>query len=339
MLALVFMAFLPLAWLLGNALITVLDAKRSAREWHLEDRVVAGILVLIGLAEGAYLAAMTRGQSVSAFTKYYGILLIAAGVVCGLIGLIFAWIGKKHGQAGTQGLNISKFKNVERKEWIVILLFLVMVLTQVFLILLRTCVFLEYDETLETVVSFLQTDRFYEVNPLTGQSYEQGMPMRLKILCLPALLTFLTKITQADPELVTWHVFPVITLLGAYLAYASLARILFPEKRFHRCLFLLIVALLVFVSDCAYGAEGFGLLHGGFQGTAIRGAVMMPWVFGLCIRRKWRLVPLVILAEACLVWTLYGLGMSALVTVTFLAYLGLKNMLQRRKEGRQCLNS
>lgn len=339
MLALVFVAFLPLAWFLGNALITVVDAKRSAREWHLEDRVVAGILVLIGLAEGAYLAAMTRGQSVSAFTKYYGSLLIAAGIASCLVTLAFAWIGKKRGWPGRQGLNLDSIKKFERKEWVVIILFLIAVMAQTFMILFRTSVFLEYDETLETVVSFLQTDRFYEVNPLTGQPFEQGMPMRLKILCLPALLTFLAKITQADPRLVTWHVFPVITLLGAYLAYVSLARSLFPEKRFHRCLFLLAVALLVFVGDCAYGAEGFGLLHGGFQGTAIRGAVMMPWVFGLCLRRKWRLVPLVILAEACIVWTLYGLGMSALASVTFLAYLGLKNMLQRRKEGRQCLNS
>ena len=339
MLALVFVAFLPLAWLLGNALITVVDAKRSAREWFLEDRVVAGIFVLIGLAEGAYLAAMTRGQSVSAFTKYYGILLIAAGVVSCLVTPVFAWIGKKRGWPNRQGLSLDSVKKFERRDWIVIVIFLVLVLAQAFMLLLRTSVFLEYDETLETVVSFLNTDRYYEVNPLTGQPYEQGMPMRLKILCLPALLTFLTKITQADPELVTWHVFPVITLLGAYLAYVSLARSLFPEKRFYRCLFLLTVALLVFVSDYAYGAEGFGLLHGGFQGAAIRGAVMMPWVFGLCIRRKWRLVPLVILAEACIVWTLYGLGMNALVSVSFLAYLGLEKLLQRRKEGRQCLNS
>ena len=339
MLALVFVAFLPLAWLLGNALITVVDAKRSAREWFLEDRVVAGIFMLIGLAEGAYLAAMMRGQSVSAFTKYYGILLIAAGVVSCLVMPVFAWIGKKRGWPGRQGSSLSPVKNLERKEWIVIVLFLALLLTQVLMILLGTSVFLEYDETLETVVSFLKTDRFYEVNPLTGQAYEQGMPMRLKILCLPALLTFLAKITQADPELVTWHVFPVITLLGAYLAYVSLARILFPGKRFQRCFFMLIMALLIFVSDCAYGAEGFGLLHAGFQGSAIRGAVMMPWVFGLCIRRKWRLVPLVILAEACIVWTLYGLGMSALAAVTFLACTWLRKLLQRRKEGRQCLNS
>lgn len=339
MLALIFVAFLPLAWLLGNALIAVLYAKRPAREWHLEDRVVAGIFVLIGLAEGAYLAAMTRGQSVSVFTKYYGILLIAAGIVSGLTGLVSSRIGKTRGQSERQGIKLSSLKSLERKEWIAIALFLALTLAQTFLILFKTSAFLEYDDTLEAVVSFLKTDRFYEVNPLTGQPYEQGMPMRLKILCLPALYAFLTKITQADPELVTWHVFPVITLIGAYLAYFSLARLLFPGKRFQRCLFMLIMALLVFVSDCAYGAEGFGLLHGGFQGVAIRGAVMMPWVFGLCLRRKWRLVPLVILAEACIVWTLYGLGMSAFVAVTFLAFLRLRNVLQKRKEGRQCLNS
>lgn len=339
MLALVAVAFLPLSWLLGNALIAVLDAKRSWQEYHVEDRVTAGIFVLIGLAEGAYLGAMTRGQSVSAFTKYYGIMLVLAGLLAGLIGLAAFLMRKKRGCVIPKANLREMFEKAERREMIAASLFVIMVIAQVLMVLFRTSVFLEYDETLETVVSFLKTDRIYEVNPLTGQPYELGMPMRLKILCLPAIYAFLTQVTKASPELITWHVIPIITLLGAYLAYASLARILFRENRFHRLLFMAMVALLVFVSDCAYGAEGFGILHGGFQGTSIRGAVMMPWLFGLCIRRRWRLVPLVILAEACIVWTLYGLGMSALVTVAFLIFCGIGKMHQRRKEGRKCQNS
>ena len=100
-------------------------------------------------------------------------------------------------------------------------------------------------------------------------------------------------------------------------------------------LFLAFTALLIFVGDYGYGMEGFGLLHAGFQGTTIRMAVMMPWLLGLCLRRKWRLVPLVLLAEACIVWTLYGLGMGTLVVVAFLIFCYVQRMLKKRKEGSQ----
>jgi hypothetical protein len=128
---------------------------------------------------------------------------------------------------------------------------------------------------------------------------------------------------------------PILTLVAAYLAYRSLARALFSGRRFLEYLFFVLTALLIFVGDYGYGMEGFGLLHAGFQGTTIRMAIMMPWLFGLCLRRKWRLVPLVLLAEACIVWTLYGLGMGFLLVAAFLALLCIQHALQKRKEGSQ----
>ena len=349
MLALMAVAFFTLAWLFGNALIVTLDSKRAWQEYHLEDRVMAGFFVLIGLAEGAYLGALARGQSVSAFIKYYVILLAATCLISCMIGSFFAWKQKKRGaegflrswkqkKCGAEGFLCSWKQKPQRWEIIVIASVFVIAFIQLLGILVQTRAFLEYDETMETVVSFLYTNRFYEVDPLTGVAYQQGMPARLKILCLPAIYTFLVKTFHVTAEQVTWHAFPAIVLVASYLAYFSLARSLFPEKRFQRWLFMLLFSILIFASDSAYGAEGFGLLHGGFQGVTIRGAVMMPWLFGLCIRRKWRLVPLVILAEVCIVWTMYGLGMCVLVTGMFLICLQGRKLL-RKQEETKCENS
>ena len=321
MLALIAMGILPLSWILGNALTCVLDPKKAKHEYSWEDRILAGILIMIGLAEGAHLFIMVRGQSVFAFTKYFSLLLAAtAGLSIAILAICI--FRNKHQ---------CHFPKLEKNEWILASLFLALVAAQVVLLCVRTTVYLGYDETLETVTTLLKSERLYEVNPLTGKPYAAGMPSRLKILCLPTIYASLSQITKASPELVTWHLIPVLTLLCSYLAYASLAKALFEEKT-HRLLFLAVVALLVFVGDAGYGLEGFGLLHAGFQGTTIRSAVLLPWTFGLRIRGKWKLLPLVILAEACIVWTLYGLGMSLLLVLLYLAFLMSWKTLSKRKE-------
>ncbi|MBR4605433.1 MAG: hypothetical protein IKO41_04330 [Lachnospiraceae bacterium] len=345
MLALFAVIFFPLAWLLGNALILVLDRKKARREYFWEDRLLAGIFILIGLAEGAHLGALVRGQSVFAFTKLAALLLIvASGISCVITGISLGLSVRSRKAAGSKEAALSatggKAGSLSRdqwttREWTTLAAFLILVGIQAVFLLTGTRVYLEYDETLETVTSFLRSGTMFDCNPLTGLPYEQGMPSRLKILCLPSAFAGLCQVCRANPELVVWKVIPILTLGAAYLAYRSLARALFAGNRFGECMFLLLTAILVFVGDYGYGMEGFGLLHAGFQGTTIRLAVMMPWLFGLCLRRKWRLVPLVLLAEACIVWTLYGLGMGILLVATFLAFQGLRHALQKRKEGPQ----
>lgn len=330
MLALVAVALFPLSWLLGNALILIVDHQRAKTEYHWEDRLLAGIFMLIGLAEGAHLGALVRGQSVSAFTKYYFLLLSVAGALSCVISATCFLTGKKQAAAPKE----KRALTLEKREIWILAAFLVLAGAQLFGILFQTKVYLDYDLTLETVTEFLRADRLYGANPMTGLPYEQGMPSRLKILCLPTLYAFLTRNCHVTPEWMTWHFIPAVTLAAAYLAYLSLARALFPKERFLRLLFLAVTALLLIVGDYGYGMEGFGLLHAGFQGTTIRGAVLMPYLIGLCLRKKWRLAPLVILTEVCLVWTLYGLGMGIAVTAIFLVLGGIRSALLRRKEGR-----
>ena len=335
MLALFAVIFFPLSWLLGNALILVLDRKRAEKEYFWEDRVLAGIFILIGLAEGAHLGALVRGQSVFAFTKLAALLLIsAAGISCVITGASIGLRMRSRKSAGDQ-TGVSFREKRTAKEWVALVACVLLVGIQAFLILTGSRVFSEYDETLETVTSFLQSGTMFACNPLTGLPYEQGMPSRLKILCLPSAFAGICQACNVGPELVVWKLIPILTLMAAYFAYRSLARALFAGRRFLEYLFLAFTALLIFVGDYGYGMEGLGLLHAGFQGTTIRMAVMMPWLLGLCLRRKWRLVPLVLLAEACIVWTLYGLGMGTLVVVAFLIFCYVQRMLKKRKEGSQ----
>lgn len=346
MIALIAVICFPLACLLGNALIQVVDAKRSHSEYFWEDRLLAGIFVVIGLAEGAHLMALMRGRSLLAFTKTYLLFLIVFVALSTGITLFAFWRRKRTDDAKAEGDNanartddtkagtthFSKAlleKRLDKKEWIALSAFLILVAVQIVLVIVRSAVFLEYDVTLETVVSFVKTNALYSVDPLTGLPYVQGMPMRLKILCLPTLYAGLSQFFGVSPEGVVWHLIPAITLAFAYFAYISLARTLFSKNRFFALCFLAITALLVFVGDYGYGMEGFGLLHGGFQGTTIRIAVLVPYLFSLCLRKKYRLLLLPVLVEACIVWTLYGIGMGVAVIVLFFVAAYVRKLLAR----------
>ncbi|MBP5733510.1 MAG: hypothetical protein J6W66_06795 [Lachnospiraceae bacterium] len=324
MIALIAVICFPLACLLGNALIQVVDAKKSRSEYFWEDWFLAGIFVMIGLAEGAHLMVLMRGRSLLAFSKTYLLLLIAFAVLSAAIVLFAFWRKKR-----TDDAKALPWKKLEKKELIALVLFLILVAVQIVLVIVRSAVFLEYDVTLETVVSFVKTDALYSVDPLTGLPYAQGMPMRLKILCLPTLYAGLSQFFGVSPQALVWHLIPVIALAFAYFAYISLARALFPKNRFFALLFLAVTALLVFVGDYGYGMEGFGLLHGGFQGTTIRTSVLVPYLISLCLRKKYRLMLLPVLVEACIVWTLYGIGMCVAVIALFFAAAYVRKLLAR----------
>ena len=67
-----------------------------------------------------------------------------------------------------------------------------------------------------------------------------------------------------------------------------------------------------------YGVDGFNLLCCGWRGVTIRNLVLLPWLFSLCLRGKRFGILLCLAAEVCLVWTLYGLGVCAVVAVGML---------------------
>lgn len=199
-----------------------------------------------------------------------------------------------------------------------------MILSQFVFICMGDTNYRQGDMTLETVGSFLATDALYQVNPMTGMPYTQGIPSRLKILCLPTLYASLSGLTGLSPMTVVWKVIPVVTLVSSYTAFALVSVSLFPKTeegayRKKRACFMTIVSLLMWVGAYQSGMDGFQLLCGGWMGVTIRNLVLLPWLLSLCLRRKWLLAVLCIPAEACIVWTLYGCG----VCLPFLLGMGI----------------
>ena len=336
MLFIVAIILLPLLFLLGAGVTCVLYGRKGKEDLFWEDLFLAGMCTMIGLAEGAHLGAIAKGQSVSVFSKYFCILLGVFLAMCCLVILAVRLFGKKGGdheaKANKTPGKLELLKGLEIQDKVLWAAFFALFAGQALWICLGTSVYQDQDLTLETVMSFLQTGKLYEINPMTGAPYEMGLPSRLKILCLPTLYASLSTLPKVSPEDVVWHFIPFVTLVASYLAYLSLGRTLFPDSKRHLGTFLLFVALLVFAGAYGYGMEGFGLLHVGFQGTTIRGAVLIPYLFSLCLRKKWRLAICVTAVEACIVWTFYGLGMGILV---FAAFAGCHLFLKlRRKEGK-----
>ena len=66
------------------------------------------------------------------------------------------------------------------------------------------------------------------------------------------------------------------------------------------------------------GVDGFDLFYGGFRGVTIRAVVLLPYLLSCLIERNYFGAVLCILAEACMVWTLYGAGVCLLITVGWL---------------------
>ena len=101
---------------------------------------------------------------------------------------------------------------------------------------------------------------------------------------------------------------------------------------------LFVISVLFWCGDYLDVMDGFLLLHSGYRGVSVRNGILLPFTLGMCLKKKWKVSVLAILAEACIVWTLYGLGACLLVVVVML----LIDLWVRAKEGRggqSCRNS
>lgn len=282
------------------------------RENSFWDYLITGEIVIIGMAEAVHLAGVFGGLSFRLCSAALG-GLIAAGILLGLGVLLF----RRKRIAESLKKKREKRLPADKTGRIFYVIFVLMLMSQLIFIWFGEGSSRERDMTVETVGSFLAEDGIYRVNPMTGMPYEGGMPLRLKILCLPTLYAGVCAITGLHPNLFVRTIVPTLTLLGCYAAFASLARCLFPDReekscRNGRACFLALVSVLLWAGAYRYGMDGFNLLCCGWQGVSIRNGVILPWMFSLCLRKKWKSAALCILAEACMVWTLYGCGICLL---------------------------
>ena len=286
------------------------------------DHLILSEIVIIGLAEAVHLAGIVFGWTLQRCTMW---LLGAVGIMCVLLAGVLVskcLILSKKGRRQETGEDNRQMMPNDRAEWILLLIFIAGVVLQLLFIWMAEGPYVDGDMMAETVESFLETDHIYRRNPMTGQPYTTGIPSRLKILCLPTLYCCLCRIFDSDAGIMVWRIVPTVTLFSSYVSFYALACCVFPvsgrnaaDGRKKRMCFLIVVSLLMWTETYFYALDGFQLLYCGWRGTAIRNGVLLPWLLALCMRRKWLSAFLCILAEACMVWTFYGMGVCLLMIV------------------------
>lgn len=270
------------------------------------DCLMIGEIGVIGLAEVSHLAAVFLKLSFTDCSRLYAVCL---GVLA-VSGIVFLTAGRKHIFPAFHRERQGDFLPGQRLLYVI---FAMTVISQLIFIGMGNAIYRRGDMMAETVESFLVSDGIYQVNPMTGMPYTEGMPLRLKILCLPTLYASLCRWTGIAPAVMVQRIVPMAVLLSSYVSFSLLGRALFPGDGKKRAWFLLGVSVLLWVGAYRYGMVGFGLLCSGWQGVAVRGGVLVPWTLSLCLRRRRMGVFLCILAEACIVWTLYGCGVCLAV--------------------------
>lgn len=313
---------LPVSFLLGKAALRLLYGQQRSKQLHGADAVITGWMILIGLAEMAHLGMVAAGRSFCVCTKFWG----AATAVLTVAALVFLLI---------KGKSKSQSHNAQEKYTSLMIALALLMILQILLQAFVRPVYLNGDMTVETVNSILTTDTIYQVNPLTGQAYSLGVPSRIQILGLPSFYAMLCRIFHMEAANLVWTWVPVLTWILSFMAYYSVAKALFPKEKKKQQMFLLLAVVLLSVTGYLYGMEEFGLQYAGYRGTTLRLAILLPYTVSLLLRRKYRVLPLCILAEACMVWTLYGMGYCLLLTAVMLLIYYISGRKKGQKSGEE----
>ncbi|HKM35124.1 MAG TPA: DUF6077 domain-containing protein [Lachnospiraceae bacterium] len=294
------------------------------KDGTIPEKIIEGSMIVIGLAEVAHLLALFFHMPFHTCVNFMVALLGAAFV------FLIVWIslhqirhkGKRSEHRLLKLLSVYPF-----------LIFLVgfLIMMQIIWYVWGHLPYLNGDITVETVRTILATDQIYTVNPMTGQTFTQGMPTRLKILVLPTLYATICKITGIDLLLLCYSIIPSIVLIISYVVYSRWAIYLFPKEGKKQAIFMLFTVLVYQFGCYGMAMDSFLLFFQGYQGAAFRAGVILPYALLSCLKGKWMSVILCILAEACVVWTLYGLGYTVIVVLVFLAIKTFQNLFYRRK--------
>lgn len=298
----------------------------------MSERLIEGSMITIGLAEAAHLAAL--------FFKLplrICVWIMAALFILGLAAAVCPWAMRLFSQnkqdKAKKESGMQRFLKLFRLYPVLFVIIGALILFQLIWNYRMQAPYIAGDITVETVQSMLASDGIYTVNPLTGQAFTEGMPLRLQILTLPTLYAVLCSLTGISAPVMCYGIIPCIVLVLSYLVSGRWAAYLFPREGKKQALFLLFTAL-VYQFGC-YGKtmDGFVLLFCGYRGAAIRTGIILPYALLCVLQNKWRGVILCLLAEICVVWTFYGVGYAAVLTVIVLGIrLALSLYARKRRK-------
>lgn len=319
MIGLLWISLILFPILLGSGILALLYGKNTTYDMTVSESCVLGLIACIGISEVAHIPGLLLKWSLQKCTfLWWGMLLFAVALSA------FCFFFKLRGNFRAR---IGLCKGYRLEKTVVPFVFLGVVLFQLLFIYCTKTLLTEGDIILETVQSFLAEEGIYKVLPLTGQVSASGVPLRYGILCLPTLYAMLCRSFGVDAGLLVCHIIPVAVVGIAYMGYFHLSGILFEKQDLgRRFLFLLAVSLVILFTDTGVFSNGYSALHSGYLGTSIRNLILVPYVFGATLEKRWWKAILCVLAEACITWTFWGMG----ICIVIFAGMFLLNILEQK---------
>lgn len=315
MIVLLWVSLLLYPVIIGSGILSIAYSKKGTYRITLSESIILGMIACIGTAETVHVLGLVKHVPLGTCSKIWGFLLSVLCVVAVVV--IVFWCKNKRER-------FFNMKDASLEHSVIPLLFIALLLFQALFVFCMKPICVAGDISIETVQSFLHEDGIYRVMPLTGKINENMIPMRYAILGLPTLYAMLSQMFGQDVQVLVYHVIPVLVLMLSYLSYYYLSGVLFGTKAIKkRYLFLVIVALCVLFFDGSFASSGFGLLHGGYLGTTIRNMILIPYAVAAALKKQWWKAILCVLAEACIVWTFWGMGACVPIVLGIAVLTGL----------------
>lgn len=277
--------------------------------------LITGIWVLLGCAEAAHLITIITNKSLQTYTTLCSVLVLAG---------LFAYIGIFIFWYRSRKKNVTYTKKVTFSP--VMLVFALLAGVTIYRLFSGYVPDLQ-DAVYEIVIGNLESGSIMTVHPFLGIDVEAGVPMRFRILGLSSLYSALITFSQQSQYMIMCKMVPLVVWGLSMLIYWAFAEEFFHGNRHKKWLFVSLVAFLYLATSGSEGMPGYRLFFAGFSGETIRAVLLIPYTLYVCWHKKWLLALIAVLAEACLVWTTYGLGYCFMIAVCM---FGVHLLMDRR---------
>ncbi len=328
-----------ISYFCGRAMLLIFGVF-SGKKKEFFSSVSTGCLMLLFISFVSHFLTVTGSSLLSTEKKIFGILAVSVMTVLYFTFVIMTFVktvrsanpvdGKTDylnpvgGKANDAEPGEGKTKDLSTVFAVMIAVFLsisCMVLTASGA---RLCS--EGDETLETVVSFLDNGVMFSVDPIKGMPYIEGLPLRHKILCLPGLYSVLSGAFGISPEILVHHIMPAFWFFAGLCSICSLSAAFFkddkdvPEKNklFKRSVFVIFSLVFIFGANLSPYAQGFGIISAMWTGYAVRNWVLAPLMLSFLFRKKYIPALMPVICEVFICRTQYGIGFLACIYVIFI---------------------
>ncbi|MCD7807006.1 MAG: DUF6077 domain-containing protein [Lachnospiraceae bacterium] len=272
--------------------------------------LTAGLIILWGCVEAAYLCVLFAGGTLGLFEKLLAPAL-AVGVIlaCVLCSLYRRWQQKRMPVTEVQCRILVKNGGIS----LVVLAVAGMATLSHFM---GNYVVDLTDAVYEMAINTADSGLLMVQHPFTGQ-VAGSIPRRLQILGLSTLYAAVMDMTGVSAYTLMGQIIPVLIWLWSLGIFFSLGKVLLRGREKYVWLFVGLIAFWYVLTSQSEGMTGYRLFYAGFSGETIRACVLLPFCILACCRKQWLPALLAVVGEATLVWTTYGVGYCALVTAVF----------------------